>query len=798
MSEVFISYRQTDDEQKQRVRAFGERLRGCGVDVILDQLFLDDNPAGPDVGWDKWSSDRALHTEYVLIVGTDSWFQCYEKTQPPGTGLGAACEADDIRSRIYKAAGVNKAIRVVVFDDTDATNIPDKLDRYHRFHAQLDFANMVRWLGGTVPIDTGYAPRTPIPHNLPSLQPFFGRENELRKIAKALDPESRTWGVLIYGPGGMGKTSLAVLAAYDAPPEDFEKITFVSLKSRELDDSRIRKMGGFLISGLAELLNELARDLGYADITKTQEEQRPRRLLDALRGTRTLLVLDNLESLFEAEQDVVFNFVTRLPPGCRAILTSRVRLGSAAEELVLEELSEPAALATLAKLSESNHALAKTSETDRILLYRETAGKPLLLRWTAGQIGRGNCLTSTDAIEHLRSCPGENDPLEFIFGDLVEDFSDQEMAVLCVLTYFRLPANLEHITELTGYSKTDTDHALRKLSNSSLVVPSEDLKTFRLVPLVADFLRKSNPNVIRERGDRLEERAYALIIENGYEKYELFPVLDGAWPTIAAALPRFREGSNERLQTVCDSLKFFLEFTGHWDELIALSSDGEKQALAAGDYLNAGWRSYRIGWIYFLRGQSAEVLTCTDHAMTHWRASSAGARERAYGIRLRGLAYQLKEEYSTAISAFREAVELWRELDGESKDVALGLNDLAGAEHWSNDLNAAERDYREALRINRIVQDSEGVAIVTGNLAALTLVRKDWPGAEVLARDALSLSEKIGRQELIASNSRRIAVALLRQGNKPDARTYCERAVEIFTRLGSRDLAEARKVLAAC
>lgn len=89
-------------------------------------------------------------------------------------------------------------------------------------------------------LSTVSTPPTSIPHNLPSLQPFFGREEELRKIADSLDPESRTWGALIDGHGGMGKTSLAVRAAYDAPPDAFEKIVFVSLKSRELDDDGVR------------------------------------------------------------------------------------------------------------------------------------------------------------------------------------------------------------------------------------------------------------------------------------------------------------------------------------------------------------------------------------------------------------------------------------------------------------------------------------------------------------------------------------------------------------------------------
>jgi hypothetical protein len=148
---VFLSYRQTSDAERTRVRSFAERLRACGITVVLDQFFLDDHPAGPNDGWDKWSSDRALQTEYVIIIGSESWFQCFEKTQRPGSGLGAACEADDLRHRIYEAGGVIENIRIVLFDDAISNHIPGKLQRYHRFHAERDFHNIARWLGGTVP-----------------------------------------------------------------------------------------------------------------------------------------------------------------------------------------------------------------------------------------------------------------------------------------------------------------------------------------------------------------------------------------------------------------------------------------------------------------------------------------------------------------------------------------------------------------------------------------------------------------------------------------------------------------------
>jgi hypothetical protein len=48
--------------------------------VILDQFFLEEHPGGPNDGWDKWSSDCALHTSHVIIIGSESWFQCFDKT----------------------------------------------------------------------------------------------------------------------------------------------------------------------------------------------------------------------------------------------------------------------------------------------------------------------------------------------------------------------------------------------------------------------------------------------------------------------------------------------------------------------------------------------------------------------------------------------------------------------------------------------------------------------------------------------------------------------------------------------
>src|SRR5262249_43156289 len=146
---------------------------------------------------------------------------------------------------------------------------------------------------------------------------------------------------------------------------------------------------------------------------------------------------------------------------------------------------------------------------------------------------------------------------------------------------------------------------LESLHDRALVVGDVEMKKFLLRPLVADFLRRTRPEAIQITGDRLEKQAYALVVENGYDHHDRYHLLDAAWDTIAAALPRFLVGKNERLQTVCRALNNFLNFTGRWDEQLALSLDAEKRAVAAGDFDGAGWRAYNAGWIHYLRDQSA-------------------------------------------------------------------------------------------------------------------------------------------------------------------------------------------------
>ncbi len=640
--------------------------------------------------------------------------------------------------------------------------------------------------------------RHTIPNNLPVLPHFFGRAEELKKIAGALLPKARTWGVLIDGPGGMGKTSLAIRAAELAPPGEFQRILFLSAKEREMTADGEKRLDGYILQGYLAMLNEIASLLKQPKLAKSTEQDRPRLILDALSGTHTLLILDNLESLTPEHRDQLFTFLSHLPPGCKAIVTSRRRTDIDARIIRLEKLDRDAALAYLAELAVDRPHLQKATLEQRESIYTETGGNPLVIRWIAGQLGRGKCRTVSTALNFLRNAPTGNNPLEYIFGDLLDTLTIEETKVLCSLSHLPGLSEIKYIADISGLSFTATTITLEELTDRSLVIASPTDELYILTPLVADYLRRARPESVAETACRLENRAFDLITENGWENHERFIILETAWPMLAASIPLFLSGKNNRLQEICAALFRFMDFTGRWDEMLSLCQQAEKKAVAENDYQSAGWRAYHAGTIHSNRAEAEPTLTCALRAEKHWTEINAGMREQAIAIGLRGLGNRLKKDYPAAITAYREALTLDKNLSPESEDVAIDLNALAEVERISGDIVSAERDYREALRVAISARYDEGVAGFSSDLADLALDSRKWAEAEALARKALPLVEKVGRLELIAANCSRLAKALSQQGKFTEALPHARRSVQLFKQLNSPGLEYAKALLTEC
>ena len=411
--------------------------------------------------------------------------------------------------------------------------------------------------------------KSPTGSTLPTQPYFFGRAKELEIIASALSPDSRTWGALIDGPGGIGKTALAIKAAHDAPAELFERKIFITAKVRELTAEGEAKLTDFTRPTYLAMLDELGKELGADGLEKLAPDERPNELRLALAGKKALIIFDNLETLPEEERTRLFQFLSRLPEGNKAIVTSRRRTDVDARIVRLDRLARDEALQLIAELAAKYPRLAHASQKEREDLYEITQGNPLFIRWIAGQLGRegSQCRTIAEACAFIDKAPKGNDPLEYIFGDLLETFTADETKVLAALTYFSLPAKLKWIADMTDLPERAAETALEDLTDRSILTSDLPAQTYFLPPLTAKFIRTRRPEAVTQTGDALTDRAYALALQYGGEtNYEGFRTLDAEWDFISAALPRLLTGDNDRLQTVCDQLDYFLNFTGRWDD----------------------------------------------------------------------------------------------------------------------------------------------------------------------------------------------------------------------------------------
>jgi len=640
--------------------------------------------------------------------------------------------------------------------------------------------------------------------SLPSQAYFFGRETELRTIAEAISPDARTWGVLIDGPGGIGKTALAVRAAHVVPAAHFSHKLFLSAKVRELTPTGEQVLEDFMLPNYMMLLTELGRELGDENTGHVDPSQRANAVRRLLGDVRALIVIDNVETFPESERVRLYQFLARLPATCKAIVTSRRRSDIDARVIRLDRLPQQDALDLLAELAHSNARLRNVGQQQLVDLYELTNGNPLIIKWVAGQLGRSGShyRNIEDACAFLKGIPlaSSNDPLEYVFGDLLDTFTDSETAVLSALALFTQPASLQWVADIAGLTASVTLTALEDLTDRALLLTDDELSSFVLPPLAATFLRRKRPEALIDAGGRLTNCAYAFAMENGWHRYERFASLEAQWSTIAAALPLYTQGHDNRLQSLCSALYTFLHYSGRWDEGLKISEEAERRALHVADLYSAGRRAFDAGWIYQARGRTDDVLACATRAAANWAQSpQAGTWEKAAATHLRGLGLKLAKDYASAAAACQEALQLWQTITPESDDTSIALNSLAGIEHVQGDYASAERHYSEALRIARKVDEPSSIALYMGNLAELALDRESWESAELMAREALSLAEKVGRQELVGVISRYVASALARQGRTQEGRPYAHRACEIATRLNQYDdLAKARAVLFEC
>ena len=167
------------------------------------------------------------------------------------------------------------------------------------------------------PLQTLYRSNLPVPAT-----PFVGRHAELQEVvARLTDPEARL--LTLTGPGGTGKTRLALQAAAEVTERFPDGIYWVPLAS---------------LRDPALVMPAIASSI---DVKERQDEPLAATLAGHLLGRKILLVLDNVEHLLPAAAGDVSQLLGACPT-LKVVTTSRARLGLEAERVsAVPPMSEP-------------------------------------------------------------------------------------------------------------------------------------------------------------------------------------------------------------------------------------------------------------------------------------------------------------------------------------------------------------------------------------------------------------------------------------------------------------------------
>jgi tetratricopeptide (TPR) repeat protein len=653
------------------------------------------------------------------------------------------------------------------------------------------------------------------PDNLPRRAAFFGRTQEMETVLQALSPEERGWGVVIDGIGGIGKTALAVEAAYRCKEAGrFEAFIFVSAKQKRLEPSGIKEQSP-VAATLDEFVNETARVLGQIGIAKLTGEDKRRALLEALRSKRGLLIYDNLETLTKEEQEALADFLRFLPQGCKAILTSRRRGGEGALWLRLEQLTWETAREIIRHEAGREARLAETmrrvGESRWRELFNETGGSPLALIWTLGLM-RAKALSFDRALEMLRHGANLESPLqEFIYQEARKELGAQEVAALNALSFFVPSASFEALMNVANLTRTALEIVLERLNALALVdiLPGEE--RYSLHPLTRGYVRAELlVDAAVEHSTGMRFARYWVEYAKRYggeekESYKTYDRLEAEWPNLQATANYLWEIAGMKNEIVgdkkavklmndlADALRQFLWFGGRWDEHIQLSTWAHEAACIAKDWSKAGWRTYEVAWIYYNRDRLDDAALWTDHCAAAW--SRGGSKHKQATVMwLQGLIARERQNYDEAEKHLRDALVIWRALV-YNLTVAIVLNDLGELARQRGDYDTAEKYYREALAVAQKIDDKGGQATYIGSLALIALDRQQWAEARQWFEQALPLAREVGRVDVIASAQHGLA-RVWEKEDRPDlALPLAQEALAIRERLQHRDLAVTRELV---
>ncbi len=670
----------------------------------------------------------------------------------------------------------------------------------------------------------GRRPETWVDHLILAPSMFVGHEKELNRCLEALSPDERTWGIIIDGIVGIGKTALALKVAHMARAQSlFDAYLFVAARTKTITPPQ-EAQEPLALTALDGFVRDIATLLNNKRILQiTDSSDRRNALLDDLRGRRMLLVLDNLETLPEHERHMILAFLRNLPYANKAIVTSHHCTAESGVPIYLERLEQQDIHTLMIELGRRyphiETAFLQLEKTDLHTLYEAACGSPLAVKWAIGPVIQKD-LSLSQAVHMLEEAARSDDCYAFLFANIARFFTESDTLVLATLVACQTPVAPGLLVDITGSTITEITTSLERLQEFAMINdqigggyalhPLTRTYLFEIVERGTGTLRHMFNDIYMSQGAYRKTLLYWVEYARKYggdrkDSHQRDRYLESEWFNVEATITMLHHiaGSGNSLKdkdaarmlnVLANAVRAFLRFNGYWDEWEQLSEWTYEAAKLLGDWSQAGWRAYDKAWIHYNHEETGMAEKWAKR-MAEAMEQGGGVRDRIIATRLSGLVAEQRGDLDAAERLYAEALVACRTF-GERKDETSLLNDLGDLAIRRKYYHVAEEYYRQAYDIYERQGETMDQLLMCSNLANLSLVRNRFDDARSWYELQFTLARKAGRQDLAARAQSGLARVLEKEGRYKEALSLAQESLQTRERLRHRDLDGTRELVA--
>jgi len=642
------------------------------------------------------------------------------------------------------------------------------------------------------------------------LTSFVGRAREQAEITELLaDPTCRL--VTLLGPGGMGKSRLALQVARAHAGLYRDGIYFVPL------------------AAASDTPSTIAAALGYT------APEAATRLTDLLREKEILLVLDNFEHLVETSETL--SGLLEAAPGLQLLVTSRERLRLREEWVyTLEGLSYPkqgneadaqtcdslTLFENRAAQSDSRFRLTSACLADISAICQLVEGQPLAIELAASAAAERPCAEVAASLRQtfdaltpaLRNFPARHRSLRAVFEHSWNLLSPEERTRLANLSVFMGGFSAEAALAVAATSTAQlaalTAKSLVRCDAEGRYALHETIRQFAAEKLgQVKILQKHHAEYYAALAARCDGAASATALDQLHKEranlraawgwsilvdakiaaslltglsllYNLRGPLSEGETLFSAAIQSLGGDISQKELTAKISIelaRIYNAQTRHREAIeLAHNVDGEPH-LRAKAWLTQGQALSAQG-----EGKTARSVLKKSLAL----ARELGKKQiESDSLRELGNVANRLTEYDLVVPLYQQSLALSHEL-GDKRGESATLNNWASVEWDLGELEAAQQHYEQALALYRELGNRLGEAKALNNLSNVAADQGDLATALRFGEQALRIHSEMGNPHGQSATLNNLGATYFSLGQYEAARKSYQQALALHRESGNR------------